>query len=120
MLEFRRRVLALVLAFALVPASAFAQGAGDDQYQDPFGDEQEQEEATPAPTPQTPAATPAPATAQPAQSAPTAAPPSSTPQRSSNTLPYTGIDGWPVAIAGALLLGAGLMLRVRLRADERA
>jgi hypothetical protein len=107
MLEFRRRVLALAVAFALVPAAAFAQGAGDDQYEDPFGDEAEQEQATPAPTPQAPAATPAPA-----QPAPTSAPPSSTPEPA-ETLPYTGIDGWPVAIAGALLLGTGITLRVR-------
>ena len=45
----------------------------------------------------------------------TAAPPSSTPEPE-HTLPYTGIDGWPVAIAGALLLGAGLTLRVALAA----
>jgi LPXTG-motif cell wall-anchored protein len=32
--------LALLLALALaLPSAAFAQGAGDDQYQDPFGDE---------------------------------------------------------------------------------
>ena len=102
----------LATAVLAVPAaSAHAQGAGDDQYQDPFGDEQ-QEEATPAPTA-------APTTAPPpVQPAATPAPPSSTPQPE-DALPYTGIDGWPVAIAGALLLGAGLTLRVRLRADER-
>jgi hypothetical protein len=106
--ELCRRVLALAVALALVPAAAFAQGAGDDQYEDPFGDEQ-QEQATPAPTPQAPAAT---ATPVPAQPAPTTAPPSSTPAPE-DTLPYTGIDGWPVAIAGAILLGAGITLRVR-------
>jgi hypothetical protein len=39
---------AVAAALALAPA-AYGQGAGDDQYQDPFGDEQEQ--ATPVPTP---------------------------------------------------------------------
>ena len=107
--EIRRRVLALTVALAFVPAAAYAQGAGDDQYEDPFGDEPAQQEATPAPTTAPPPVAPA-ATA-------TAAPPSSTPEPA-NTLPYTGIDGWPVAIAGALLLGAGLTLRVRL-ADKR-
>ena len=36
----RPRLSACLLALALaVPSSAFAQGAGNDQYQDPFGDE---------------------------------------------------------------------------------
>ncbi len=39
----RRRILVALLAFALaVPSVVFAQGAGDEQYQDPFGDEQAQ------------------------------------------------------------------------------
>jgi hypothetical protein len=116
-MRLRLTACAAAAALALTPAAAFAQGAGDDQYQDPFGDEQ-QEEATPAPTPRAPAATATPAPAQPAATA-TAAPPSSTPEPE-DTLPYTGIDGWPVAIAGAILIGAGLTLRVRVvRADER-
>ena len=41
---------ALLLALAF-PAAVMAQGAGDEQYQDPFGDEQsEQQEPTPQPT----------------------------------------------------------------------
>ena len=36
----RPRVLICLLALILaLPSAAFAQGAGDDQYQDPFGDE---------------------------------------------------------------------------------
>jgi hypothetical protein len=107
MSQFRHRVAVLTAALALVPAAAYGQGAGDDQYEDPFGDEPAQQEATPAPTP-------APTTAPPpVQSAATPAPPSATPEPQT-TLPYTGIDGWPIAIAGAILLGAGLTLRVRL------
>ena len=34
------------------------------------------------------------------------------------TLPYTGVDGWPLALGGALLLGAGLTLRARLREPD--
>ena len=56
-------------ALALLPATASAQGAGDDQYSDPFGSDGE-EQAQPTATPRAPAATPAPA-----QPAPTAAPP---------------------------------------------
>jgi LPXTG-motif cell wall-anchored protein len=36
-------IAALVLA---LPGTAFAQGAGDDQYQDPFGDQQEQQDGS--------------------------------------------------------------------------
>jgi LPXTG-motif cell wall-anchored protein len=39
----RRRIIVALLALVLaLPSAAFAQGAGDDQYQDPFGDEQAQ------------------------------------------------------------------------------
>lgn len=41
MLRTRALLALLVLALAL-PSAAFAQGAGDEQYQDPFGDEQAQ------------------------------------------------------------------------------
>src|SRR3954468_1088765 len=61
---------ALLLALAS-PAAALAQGAGDEQYQDPFGDEQSQ--ATPTPT-ATPAPAQAPATPSQSQPAPTATP----------------------------------------------
>ena len=96
-------------ALALLPASALAQGAGDDQYSDPFGSDTE-EQAQPTATPRAPAATPAPA-----QPAPTAAPPgqpapAATASPTGPTLPYTGIDEWLVAGVGVLLLGAGLTL----------
>lgn len=103
-------------AIALAPASAFAQGAGDDQYNDPFGDEESQE-ATPAPTAQAPAPTATPAPATPSQATPVPSGPqaTATPTAGGPSLPYTGIDGWPIAIGGALLLGSGLALRARLR-----
>ena len=115
-MRFRHAVCTAAAALALAPTAAFAQGAGDDQYQDPFADEPRQEQPTPAPTRQAPAATatPAPAQSAPAQPAPTAAPPSAAPA-AQKTLPYTGIEGWPVALAGAALLGAGLTLRKRVR-----
>lgn len=41
-----RRLATLLAALLLVfPAAAFAQGAGDDQYQDPFGDEPSQNDS---------------------------------------------------------------------------
>ena len=105
---------ACAAALALLPATAFAQGAGDDQYSDPFGSDTE-EQAQPTATPRAPAATPAPA-----QPAPTAAPPNqpapaATAAPTGPTLPYTGIDEWLVGGTGLLLLGAGLTLRARLR-----
>ena len=109
-------IAALLCALA-APSAALAQGAGDEQYEDPFGDEQSQQaDPTPVPT-----ATPAPAPAQPAPSAPAAAPtaaPSSaqapTQAAPSNELPRTGLDAGWIALAGAVLLASGLALR---RAD---
>jgi hypothetical protein len=104
-----RHGLAVALISLALPAGAYAQGAGDDQYSDPFG-----ADATPTATPK-PAATPAPA---PAQAAATPAPATgakATPTPSANTLPYTGVDAWPLALGGVLLLGAGVTLRARLR-----
>src|SRR4051812_1775403 len=59
---------------ALAPAGAFAQGAGDDQYSDPFGSDEQQATPTATPRPAAPAATPAPAPASPAPAAATPAP----------------------------------------------
>jgi LPXTG-motif cell wall-anchored protein len=113
-----RVTIALVVLLLAAPAAALAQGAGDEQYSDPFGpDEQQQSEPTPQPTA---APTQAPSTAAPstqAAPAPTAAPAAPAPT-SGRQLPYTGVDAGWVALGGALLLGAGVALRVRLR-EER-
>jgi hypothetical protein len=99
----------------LTPSAALAQGAGDDQYSDPFGGEEEQA-ATPTPTPRAPApaATAAPAQT-PAPSQPSQPGPAATPAPGGPELPYTGTDDLLKAAGGALLLGAGLTLRLRLR-----
>src|SRR4051794_32706244 len=65
-MSFRHAFATAAAVIALAPASAFAQGAGDDQYPDPFGDEQA---ATPTPAPRRPAATATPAPARQAQTA---------------------------------------------------
>ena len=124
--RLRHALAAAAAALALAPAAAFAQGAGDDQYSDPFGSEGRQ--ATPAPTPRAPAraATPAPtpragapaATPAPAQATATAGPAAAAAPAAGPTLPYTGVDAWPRGLAGALLLGAGLTLRARLREPD--
>jgi LPXTG-motif cell wall-anchored protein len=98
---------------ALVPAAASAQSAGDEQYEDPFGDEQPQSQATPAPT-QAPAAEPAQSQATPAPAEP--APPLAAdmpPQRPG--LPRTGSDVWLPALLGLVLLSAGVALRAHAR-----
>ena len=110
-------IVALLCALA-VPSAAFAQGAGDDQYQDPFGDEQSQPEqaptATPAPAQPAPApAQPAPAPAQPAQPAQSAQAPAPAQASPSQELPRTGVGAGWIALAGAVSLAAGLALRRR-------
>jgi hypothetical protein len=104
-----RHGLAVALISLALPAGAYAQGAGDDQYSDPFG-----ADATPTATPK-PAATATPAPAQPAATPAPATGAKATPTPAASTLPYTGVDAWPLALGGVLLLGAGVTLRARLR-----
>jgi hypothetical protein len=104
---------ALALALAL-PTAALAQGAGDEQYSDPFGSNQQQ-----GPTPQpTPAPTQAPPAAAPSQATPAPTRHAARAPSSARALPYTGGAPGLVALAGVLLLAAGVTLRVRLREDH--
>jgi LPXTG-motif cell wall-anchored protein len=119
-------VLTAILALA-VPSAALAQsgggGAGDSQYQDPFGSQTQsskpskpaqqqpaqQQSAPPAaaaPSAQTQAQQSQAQQSQPSQSAP------------AQTLPRTGFDVVPVAVAGLLLLLGGLALWRRPHADR--
>jgi hypothetical protein len=101
------------MLLALLPASAFAQSAGDEQYADPFGDDQQQsQDATPTPAPaqaQAPA-TPA-APAAPAAAAPSAA---AAPAQAGQ-LPRTGWDAALPGTLGLIFLAAGVALRARVR-----
>lgn len=113
-MRLRHGLVPAAAALALaVPAHALAQGAGDDQYTDPFGSDQ----AAPTPTPRPAAtATPsAPSTAAPASPATPAAPAQPQSAQAGPTLPYTGLDAWVPGLSGALLLGTGVALRLRLR-----
>jgi LPXTG-motif cell wall-anchored protein len=120
-----RRIAAVAasLAVALAPAAARAQdGAGDEQYTDPFAGQTQPKpkpkakQVQPVPhqqlpsqqqsTPQT-TTTPAPA----AQQQPSAS--------SSGELPRTGFDVIPVALVGVALVLAGLALRRRRAAHGR-
>ena len=109
----RRLAAATLAALALAaPAAALAQGAGDDQYQDPFGTEQgdtgggsggsAQDEETPAPAP----------AAAPQEEAPLGV---SEPEIQS--LPRTGADAGLAALAGVGLILTGVGLRLRVRVD---
>jgi LPXTG-motif cell wall-anchored protein len=103
------RIASVFVAGALVlPAAAWGQSAGDDQYQDPFGGQDSGEQAPEADEPE---AAPAPAAPEPAPAAPTsttAQAPNGEPQ-----LPRTGADEGLVALAGGVLLASGLALRRR-------
>ena len=99
---------ALVLSLA-APAAALAQGAGDDQYTDPFGsgqndDSGQEEQPEPEPEPAAPEPTPTPA-ATASQQEP----------EGEEQLPYTGADEGLVALAGVVMLAGGIALRLRLR-----
>jgi LPXTG-motif cell wall-anchored protein len=106
------RIAYLLAAAALaLPAAAWGQSAGDEQYEDPFaGEDQEQPEPTPAPD----TSTSDPGVTQTAQTAP--APTATTAQSSpaaQEELPRTGADEGLVALAGGVLLASGFALRRR-------
>jgi len=104
----------VAVALAAAPSGALAQGAGDDQYTDPF----EETTSTPA-TPRTPNVTPMPQgsraparTASPAAPAEAAAPAAAP---AGPELADTGLDVRIVLVAGLALMAGGAALRLRLR-----
>ena len=104
-----RQSLSIVVAvvFLAVPAGAFAQSAGDEQYTDPFGQQEQGTTEQPATPPSGTTAEPAPGgdgTAEPAPSSESA-------QTASPTLPRTGAPGVLFAAAGYALLLAGVAIR---------
>jgi len=120
----RHRIAGLVAAAVLaLPAAAWGQSAGDDQYQDPFGggsgqgggggggDSSQDEPEAPAPAAPAPEAAPAPA--------PTAAPAQTDQASSQEQLPRTGADAGLLALGGTVLLASGVALRVRVSEPAR-
>jgi LPXTG-motif cell wall-anchored protein len=108
----RRRIAALAAALtvAAAPGVALAQnGAGDEQYQDPF-------QTTPAPKATT-KPKPTPVQPVPHQQVQTPQPqPTATATQtggSGGQLPRTGLDLAPLGLAGIALVAAGLVLRRR-------
>jgi LPXTG-motif cell wall-anchored protein len=110
-----RRLLPLTCAIALaLPSSALAGGAGDDQYQDPFGDQPAET------TPQSPPAEPEPAPPSPTEAhSDAAAAAQATPDASAAqpSLPRTGAEAGLTALGGGVLLLAGMALRRRTADD---
>ena len=109
-----RRLVMLACALALAsPASAVAQSAGDEQYEDPFAPETEPApQETPAPAAPVPAAGGESSAAAPA---PTAEPaPTAT---AAQQLPYTGADAGLLLAGSVVLLAGGVALRLRVRDD---
>jgi len=108
----RRLVTMFLAGFMLIlPSTALAQSAGDEQYADPFGQVEQpnsgrgQQTQAPADTAPAPAQSTAPAQDQAVASQETGAP----------TLPRTGpgLPAWYIAINGAVMLLAGTALRRR-------
>jgi LPXTG-motif cell wall-anchored protein len=112
---------AVTIAVAFAPGAAVAQnGAGDEQYEDPFS---EQPQTAPKPKPKK--AQPSPAQPAPHQQLPSQAQDAPTTQQADpqvasgaqpapgGELPRTGLDLVPLALAGVALVAAGLLLRRR-------
>jgi len=110
----RRRIAALgaILAVAAAPGVALAQnGAGDEQYEDPFQTTPAPKATTkPKPTPVQPVPHQQVQTQQQPQPQPTA---TTTQAGGGGELPRTGLDLAPLALAGIALVAAGLVLRRR-------
>jgi hypothetical protein len=108
-----RKAAALTVGLALIaPGAALAQSAGDDQYRDPFG-EDEQPQQDPGSSGDTGggdtgSSTPAPAPAPAPAETPTGAEPTAT---TAAELPRTGLGAGLLAGLGFLLVAAGAALR---------
>ena len=106
-----KRPFALLLAVSMLafPSAALAQSAGDEQYDDPFGEVEEPSGSQdPAPEPE---AAPAPTPTEPSGSAGEAAMASQ--QADAPALPATGAPAHLLAGAGLSLLASGAALRRR-------
>jgi hypothetical protein len=118
-----RRIAALAAALALfVPATAMAQSAGDDQYQDPFGGDEEQSQDNGSQSPDTPTSsgdtgTDTTTTTQ-TPTAPAETSPATAQTAQAAQLPRTGGDVVLPAVAGFWLLLGGVALRARVRLHD--
>src|SRR4051794_19800526 len=120
-----RHLIAVLAAAALAaPSSALAQGAGDDQYQDPFASAPKTTKSPPAASNQRaqagqpslsnqPPATTNTAPSQSQQSAPASSAPAQAAPAAGSQLPYTGYEIPGMALMGLGLFGIGIGLRLR-------
>jgi hypothetical protein len=118
-----RRIVCLLALILALPSAAFAQGAGDDQYQDPFAEEptaQQQQQQPPeqdgglGDEPPTDGGGGSQGQGNGGESEQTPAPaPAPTPREDPNALPRTGADPRPLVLIGAAFLLAGIGLRLR-------
>jgi LPXTG-motif cell wall-anchored protein len=123
-----RRIAAVAVSIALLLAAAAAHaqnGAGDEQYTDPFAGGTQQPATKPKPKPQpapvqqttTQQQTTSSTTPQAAPSAAQQSAPQST-TSAGGELPRTGFDVIPVVLVGMALVAAGLLLRRRAPHDD--
>jgi hypothetical protein len=101
-------ILIAVLASLCVPAATLAQSAGDEQYTDPFA---EQDEAPAQQGQEQPAAPPAETPAEPSPGGNGEAEAAEAAQPASPTLPRTGAPVLLLAAAGYALLLGGVAIR---------
>ncbi len=109
-------MLSLLIAL-IVPCSALAQSAGDEQYADPFGDDgqQQQQQQQPQAQAQQPEA-PAQPVEQPAAPAPadsTGEVAGTSTESTDPSLPVTGLPMLAMLLAGAGMLAVGAVVRRR-------
>jgi hypothetical protein len=115
----RRALTSIVAALllAVVPATAFADGAGDQQYQDPLTapatPKKVKKQTAAAPVTTAPAATSAPA----ATPAPASSSSTPTASASQGQLPRTGFPAGLIGLGGAALAASGAALRRRTAAQ---
>jgi LPXTG-motif cell wall-anchored protein len=120
------RIACLLAAAALaLPATAWGQSAGDEQYEDPFAPapgQTDQEGSTGGgDTGSSDGGSSGGGTVEPAPTAapevaPAAPPATTTTTAAEQELPRTGADAGLLALAGAVLLAGGVALRVKLSA----
>lgn len=110
----RRVVCALAALVLALPSAAWGQGAGDEQYQDPFGDEGGQSEPQGGGEDDSQGEAPAGDDGAVAPAAPEAAPAQPVQSAPAEELPYTGANTALMGLGGALLLAGGVVLRVRV------
>ena len=119
-----RRLVCLLALILALPSAAFAQGAGDDQYQDPFAEEPTAQQQQQEPPDQDGGLGDEPPTdgggsqgegnGGESEQTPAPAPdPAPTPPGDPNALPRTGADPRPLVLIGAAFLLAGIGLRLR-------